>query len=101
MSHIRADIPDYPKRNISEDCLYLNVFAPNITWHSVETLYPVVVFIHGGEFVYGTSQIYPGQVLAKQEVVVVTMNYRLGALGEVFLSLDWLGIIDIEWKVYL
>ena len=79
---IRENIPDYPRANVSEDCLYMNVFAPNITWHSFDTLYPVLVFIHGGGFVNGTSQIYPGQVLVRQEIVVVTFNYRLGALGE-------------------
>ncbi|XP_055327579.1 acetylcholinesterase-like [Paramacrobiotus metropolitanus] len=67
--------------NMSEDCLYLNVFTPNIT----ELTFPVMVFIHGGGFYWGASDIYPGHVLsASQGVVVVTFNYRLGALG--FLS---------------
>ncbi len=39
------------------------------------------MFIHGGDWVAGSSQQYPGHVLATREVVVVTFNYRLGALG--------------------
>ena len=44
-------------------------------------LYPVVVYIHSGNFSTGTAQAQPGHVLAVQDVVVVTFNYRLGALG--------------------
>ena len=44
--------------------------------------YPVMVFIHGEDYKLGDAQLYPGHVLAKKEVVVVTFNYRLGALGE-------------------
>jgi para-nitrobenzyl esterase len=42
---------------------------------------PVMVFIHGGDFIGGSSQIYNGFVLAQRNVVVVTINYRLGPLG--------------------
>ena len=45
-------------------------------------IYPVMVYIHSGEFTHGTSQQYPGHVLATRDVVVVTFNYRLGALGK-------------------
>jgi carboxylesterase type B len=45
------------------------------------TLYPVMVYIHGGGFVVGASQQYPGVFLAERNVVVVTFNYRLGPLG--------------------
>jgi len=44
-------------------------------------IYPVIVYIHSGDFSSGTSQIQPGHVLTLQNVVVVTFNYRLGALG--------------------
>lgn len=44
-------------------------------------LYPVIVYIHGGGFVVGASQQYPGVFLAERNVVVVTFNYRLGPLG--------------------
>ena len=44
--------------------------------------YPVMFYIHGGEFVKGASNLFPGHVMAAYyEVVVVTINYRLGALG--------------------
>lgn len=47
-----------------------------------KNLYPVFVWIHSGNFSYGTAQQQPGHVLATHEVVVVTFNYRIGALGE-------------------
>jgi len=45
-------------------------------------IYPVIVYIHSGDFSSGTSQAQPGHVLTLQNVVVVTFNYRLGALGK-------------------
>lgn len=60
-----------------EDCLTLNVFAPE----SGEKL-PVMVWIHGGAFVSGGSSQYDGAKLATENgVIVVTLNYRLGVLG--------------------
>nr|XP_023029317.1 cholinesterase [Leptinotarsa decemlineata] len=47
--------------------------------------YPVMMYIHGGDFIHGASNTFPGHILATfYKVVVVTFNYRLGALG--FLS---------------
>ena len=44
--------------------------------------YPVMFYIHGGDFDHGASNQFPGHMLAAWgEVVVVTINYRLGALG--------------------
>ena len=63
----------------SEDCLYLNVWTPSTTGSR-----PVMVWIHGGAFVFGAGSdaLYDGRRLAaSQDVVVVTVNYRLGALG--------------------
>lgn len=72
--------------NIDEDCLMLNVFAPS----AVSRLLPVSVFFYGGSFVSGSTSIplYDGAaVVAKSnDTIVVTANYRLGALG--FLSLS-------------
>ncbi len=64
---------------VSEDCLTLNVYAPD----PAPTAAPVMVWIHGGGFVWGAGSepTYDGRVLASQGVVVVTFNYRLGALG--------------------
>ncbi|MHB8245069.1 MAG: carboxylesterase/lipase family protein [Acidimicrobiales bacterium] len=65
----------------SEDCLYLNVFSPDVTGNGGGL--PVMVWIHGGGYVSGsaTSSLYAGDRLAQQGVVLVTVNYRLGALG--------------------
>ncbi|XP_044765921.1 neuroligin-2 [Coccinella septempunctata] len=71
-------------RYIDEDCLYLNVYAPPLQ-EGVGQKYPVMFYIHGGDFIHGASNHFPGHILATfYKVVVVTINYRLGALG--FLS---------------
>ncbi|XP_070195109.1 bile salt-activated lipase-like isoform X3 [Littorina saxatilis] len=67
---------------VSEDCLYLNVYAPNSP--SDTSLLPVMFWIYGGSYKTGTAAYYNGTELASKGVVVVTANYRLGALG--FLS---------------
>jgi para-nitrobenzyl esterase len=67
-----------------EDCLYLNVWAPT---SAPKGPLPVMVFVHGGSFLYGsgTFPLYDGTKLADATGnIVVTLNYRLGALG--FLS---------------
>lgn len=66
----------------SEDCLYLNVYAP--AGAGPQARKPVMVWIHGGGFVIGSGaqSIYDARALAKRgDVVIVTINYRLGALG--------------------
>ncbi|CAG0925165.1 unnamed protein product [Notodromas monacha] len=69
---------------MDEDCLYLNVYTPSVSG-AVVNKYPVIVYIHGGQFEHGASNQFPPHALvAWHEVVVVTFNYRLGALG--FLS---------------
>ncbi len=61
----------------SEDCLYLNVFRPR-----APTRAPVMVWLHGGAFEFGSADRYdPAALVAEHDVVVVTMNYRLGILG--------------------
>ena len=62
----------------SEDCLYLNVFAPAGTRTSN---LPVMVWVHGGSLRTGESDDYNPAGLVRDGVVVVTINYRLGALG--------------------
>jgi len=62
----------------SEDCLYLNVYSPDPTPEAL----PVMVWIHGGTFVAGAGAWFPARNLAARgRLVVVTINYRLGALG--------------------
>ena len=60
----------------SEDCLYLNVFTPE-----AGARHPVMVWIHGGALVTGESNDYDPTQLVEHGVTVVTINYRLGALG--------------------
>ena len=80
-------VPDY-----SEDCLNLNVWTPQTSPPAGG--WPVMVFIHGGSFTGGSGSepIYDGAALARRGVVVVTINYRLGALG--FLGLPGLAAED-------
>jgi para-nitrobenzyl esterase len=68
----------FGRASTSEDCLYLNVFAP--AGHPDSGL-PVMVWIHGGAFVGGESDDYDPSGLVTDGVIVVTINYRLGALG--------------------
>jgi para-nitrobenzyl esterase len=68
----------------AEDCLYLNVWTPGLDG----ARRPVLVWIHGGAFVIGSGSqtLYDGAPLARRgDVVVVTINYRLGPLGFLFL----------------
>lgn len=68
-------------RDMDEDCLYLNVYS-RTTVSGLAQKFPVMVYIHGGEYYKGASNTFPGHVLAAfYDVVVVTINYRLGALG--------------------
>lgn len=67
----------------SEDCLYLNIWTPTLQKKAC----PVLVWIHGGGYITGSSSLpfYAGTALAFQgNIVVVTVNYRLGALGYLY-----------------
>ncbi|MBL7489960.1 carboxylesterase family protein [Frankia sp. AgB1.9] len=64
----------------SEDCLTLNVNTPPVQPRSAHL--PVMVWIHGGSFVSGAGSQYDPEVIARRgNVIVVTINYRLGAFG--------------------
>jgi para-nitrobenzyl esterase len=72
---IREEVANLP---VSEDCLYLNV------WTAAEkprARQPVIVYIHGGSYIIGTGAPYDGTRFAKRGIVVVTINYRIGAFG--------------------
>ena len=73
---------------ISEDCLFLNVWTAARTGQPE----PVLLWIHGGGSIRGTGSdpVFDGTHLARKGIVVVTINYRLGALGFLSLpALDW------------
>ncbi len=80
--------PDYPAASFypseagerSEDCLYLNIWTAA---ESQQTRQPVMVWVHGGALTRGSGNnpVYDGSALAGKGVVVVTLNYRLGAFG--------------------
>lgn len=68
-----------------EDCLYLNVFTPKLPAPGAPLL-DVVVWIHGGGFMYGGSSDWEADYVMDHDVVLVTINYRVGVLG--FLSTE-------------
>ncbi|UQZ33374.1 hypothetical protein C2I18_07255 [Paenibacillus sp. PK3_47] len=62
----------------SEDCLYLNIWRPD---HK-ETGLPVFVYLHGGGNISGSGRDFAGEKLAREtDAIIITVNYRLGALG--------------------
>jgi carboxylesterase type B len=99
-----SDLNLFTTHNMSEDCLYLNIWTPKIG----SQLKPVMVFIHGGALVGGSSSIdlYNGEVLASRgDVVVVTFNYRVQALGFLYTGSDdapgnvglWDQALALQW----
>lgn len=68
------------KGNVSEDCLYLNIWTPA---KSADERVPVLVWIYGGGFSFGSTStpVHNGEHLARKGVVLVTINYRVGPLG--------------------
>ncbi|MBI1405143.1 MAG: carboxylesterase family protein [Caulobacter sp.] len=71
--------------NQSEDCLFLNIWTPGLD----PAARPVMVYIHGGAYATGSgsSPLYDGAALARRgDVVVVTLNHRLGPLGYLYLN---------------
>jgi len=76
-------LPPFTCPNITnEDCLFLNVFTP-LSYNTTEKL-PVMVFLHGGNFYQGFcgGPLYDGRyIVNSSSVILVAMNYRLGALG--------------------
>jgi para-nitrobenzyl esterase len=63
--------------SVDEDCLFLNVYTPNIDGD-----HPVMVWFHGGAFIFGSGGgNYQADKIIGEDVVLVTLNYRLGALG--------------------
>lgn len=80
---IGSPVPGMPPEPTDEDCLYLNVWTPSAKHAPL----PVIVWVHGGSNLNGSASAppYGGANLARKGAVVVSLNYRLGALG--FLAL--------------
>jgi para-nitrobenzyl esterase len=82
---LEAFMPGFDVGPQSEDCLYLNVFTPAAD----AARRPVLVWIHGGAFTLGSAsqRMYDVRRLAREgDLVLVTINYRLGALGYLHLA---------------
>ena len=75
----RGGAPGSIAEGSSEDCLYLNVWAPSKS--TAKDKLPVMLWIHGGGFVGGSGAGISGTEFAKQGVILITFNYRLGRLG--------------------
>jgi para-nitrobenzyl esterase len=71
----------FGEESTSEDCLYLNVWAPATAKPGAKV--PVIVFIYGGGFTIGSSAnpLYGGENVARNGAIFVNFNYRVGALG--------------------
>jgi para-nitrobenzyl esterase len=78
--HCPQNASSFGKPSTSEDCLFLNVFTPLDAAEGRSNL-PVMVWIHGGNLTEGESDDFNPVRLVHEGVIVVTLNYRLGALG--------------------
>ena len=88
-----GDLIGIPAQTIGEDCLYLNIWTPALD----DAKRPVMVWIHGGGNVVGSGtqpRIDGRQLALSGDVVVVTLNYRMGAFG--FLHAPVLGAYGNE-----
>lgn len=79
----------------SEDCLYLNVYVPDR--NKGDAPIPVLFWIHGGCFLYGTGSVFGAKYLADKDVILVTINYRLGSLGNSYFYF-WFQFNYIQFK---
>ena len=80
-AHCPQTASPYGTPSTTEDCLFLNVFTPLNTNAGRPHLLPVMFWIHGGGLVVGESDGYDPSQLVAQDVIVVTINYRIGELG--------------------
>ena len=83
-NHCPQSFSPFGNATLTEDCLFLNVYTPNKAGgqdFGRDDELPVMVWIHGGALAVGESNEYDATKLVQRGVVVVTINYRLGALG--------------------
>lgn len=66
-----------------EDCLHISVYTHDI---NPRTLKPVMVWVHGGAFIFGSNskEFYDPEFLMRSNIVLFAMNYRLGTFGEFY-----------------
>ena len=80
--HCPQSASPYGVASTTEDCLFLNVYTPDHKPRADAAGFPVMVWIHGGALVVGESDLYdPVKLVTQGDVIVVTINYRLGYLG--------------------
>ncbi|XP_011171836.1 uncharacterized protein LOC105204452 [Solenopsis invicta] len=81
-------VPAFPPEKVvgTEDCLYLNIYVPAREKRENKTPMPVIFWIHGGAFQCGSGILYGPKYLMDHDVILVTINYRLGPMG--FLSTE-------------
>jgi para-nitrobenzyl esterase len=86
-NHCPQPATPFGRASVTEDCLFLNVFTPGeddnrgSIFDTFRHRRPVMVWIHGGALITGESDDYDPTTLVQDGVIVVTINYRLGALG--------------------
>ncbi|XP_067686595.1 fatty acyl-CoA hydrolase precursor, medium chain-like [Haliotis asinina] len=74
--------PHLANKTMSEDCLYLNIYVPSSVDRTRQEPLAVMIWLHGGGFQFGAGSLFDGSRLALTgDVIVVTINYRLGLLG--------------------
>ncbi|XP_065346396.1 venom carboxylesterase-6-like [Cloeon dipterum] len=85
--HVLGQTPRDPISG-EEDCLFLNVFTPKLPDENTkeDDLMHVIIFFHGGAFMFGASNYHGAKYLMDKNLVLVTLNYRVGPLG--FLSFE-------------
>ncbi|XP_072845287.2 acetylcholinesterase isoform X1 [Pogona vitticeps] len=80
-----AEVNSEATLQLSEDCLFLNLWVPH---PRPTTPIPVFVWIHGGGFVQGSGSLDRSVLAATENIIVASMNYRLGSLGFLYLPPD-------------
>ena len=82
------EVPDYDINDVTENCLFLNVYSPKKALDNIQNPLGVLFWIHGGALMSGSGRFDeygPHYFMEQGDLVIVTINYRVGPLG--FLSL--------------
>lgn len=82
--------------------LYKKIIFSFADIHDENGLKPVMVYIHGGSYMEGTGNMIDGSILASYgNVIVITINYRLGVLGKSTDELVWRRLIESESELLI